>query len=87
MHEVREEATQAGRIIDYMLFERYYAPSGDAKPTWKELAADFQLSDWKIASRKADWVKDHLSLAIQRQVRRYVKSSAEVDDEIRDLLQ
>jgi RNA polymerase sigma factor (sigma-70 family) len=81
-----EACVRYKREQDYAIFLAYYAPDGPSRPTWEQLAAEYQLENWKVASRRADWVKGQLARSIQNEIRQYVHSEAEVDDEIRDLI-
>jgi len=84
---VAEQSALRGRTLDYQIFCAYYlSDSGDGR-SWKDLARDHELADWREANRKAEWVKAQLVRFIRGEIRRYVDSESDVDQEIRDLLQ
>jgi RNA polymerase sigma factor (sigma-70 family) len=74
------------RNQDFQIFLEYYASPVPQKVTWEQIARRHGLPTWKQASRKADWVKEHFGRAIRREIRAYVETDEEVDDELRDLL-
>lgn len=86
LRSVETEAELLGRTTDVQIFLTYYNDATEARPTWEEIARQFGLSDWKEASRKSDWVKRRLGQSIRNEIRKYVDSAAEIEEEIRDLL-
>ncbi|NLX99922.1 MAG: sigma-70 family RNA polymerase sigma factor [Rhodopirellula sp.] len=86
LQSARDTCCQKGRGKDYDIFLAYYAPDDDGQPTWDRIAQQFGVENAKSAARLADWVKAQLARAIRAQVRQYVDSEADVDDEIRQLL-
>lgn len=72
------------RSQDFRIFMEYYVSGHDV--TWQQLAERHDLADWKIAARRAEWVKRKLAGAIRDEVRLYVESEEEVDVEINRLL-
>ncbi len=82
----RKACEDAGRSEDFAIFCRYYCSGESEQLSWKQIAARHNLANWKYAARKADWVKSRLAMAVRTEIRQYVDSESEVDDEIRDLL-
>jgi RNA polymerase sigma factor (sigma-70 family) len=82
---VHEECRRRERLVDYQLFRDYYMTDQAARRSWKELAAAAGLADWRDAARKADWVKARLSRTVRHEIRNYVDTDEEVDDEVREL--
>lgn len=83
---VKQEAHVADRDLDVRVFLDYYRHTAEQQPTWQEIADRHGLSDWKHASRRADWVKTRLGKALRREVACYVETEQEVDEEIGELL-
>jgi RNA polymerase sigma factor (sigma-70 family) len=86
LNAVKVISDEVERRTDFDIFIAYYAAEPEKGATWKEIAARYGLSDWKLAARKADWVKEQLGRAIRNEIRSYVLSDEEVDNEIRDLV-
>jgi RNA polymerase sigma factor (sigma-70 family) len=57
------------RLQDIAIFEAYYCNNDEGHVTWEMVADRFGLKDWKIAARKADWVKEKLRQAIHDELR------------------
>jgi RNA polymerase sigma factor (sigma-70 family) len=86
LRAVWEICERKQRDLDYEIFVAYYCAKDAAEATWQELAAKHELGSWKMAARKADWVKDQLAKAICAEVARYAATEEEIDEEIRELL-
>jgi len=81
-----EACRRKGRTKDFEIFAAYYLTPQTDKPTWKQIAAQFGLNEWKDASRKADWVKRQFTKAIFNEIRRNTDGDDDAADELRDLL-
>ena len=83
---VQHKCHETGRADDFEIFQSYYCQDDDQRPTWQAVARQHGLNDWKAATIRADWVKAQLQKAIRSEIRNYVYSDEEVDDELADLL-
>lgn len=85
--QVAVECRRHRRELDYAIFLDYYASDAHDEPTWREIAQRHELDNWKIATRKADWVKRQLARAIRHEIAQYTKNEDELEQELAELLE
>jgi RNA polymerase sigma factor (sigma-70 family) len=83
---VWHQCVAKARQTDFCIFADYYMGDDGVRPTWKLIAARHQLTDWKQASHRAEWVKAQLHRAVRRLIAEYVSTEEEVDEELRTLI-
>lgn len=90
MEATRHECLRSGREQDYEIFQKYYVipqepvPEGEPAnaPTWEDLAREYHLDSARVASGRGDWVRKRFARFIYLEIRRYVDSEDDVNDEI-----
>ena len=80
VHQLRDSCVERGRAADFLLFSDYDLLPDLVRPTYKELAARYQIDEPEVKKRLLD-MRERLRREVRAELARVTTHDEAIDDE------